>query len=69
MYIIAIGWLYVTVLMAMTESSIVAGILSFIAYGLAPTALLLWLFGRPVRRRNSANKARRELPEPPPSGE
>lgn len=69
MYIIAIGWLYVTVLMAMTEPSIVAGILSFVVYGLAPIALLLWLFGRPVRRRNSASKARREHPEPPPSGE
>lgn len=69
MYIIAIGWLYVTVLMAMTETSIVAGVLSFVIYGLAPTALLLWLFGRPVRRRNSASKAHREHPEPPPSGE
>jgi len=69
MYIIAIGWLYVTVLMAMTETSVVAGILSFVVYGLAPTALLLWLFGRPTRRRNSASKARKKLAEPPPSGE
>ncbi len=55
MYIIAIGWLYVTVLMAFTESDMVAGVLSFVLYGLAPTALLLWLFGRPVRRRNSVS--------------
>jgi hypothetical protein len=55
MYLIAIGWLYVTVLMALTETSLVAGILSFVVYGLAPTALLLWLFGGPVRRRNSAS--------------
>jgi hypothetical protein len=55
MYLIAIGWLYVTVLMALTESSLVAGVLSFVVYGLAPTALLLWLFGRPVRRRNSTS--------------
>lgn len=63
MYIIAIGWLYVTVLMALTETSVVSGVLSFLFYGLAPTALLLWLFGRPMRRRNSADKTHLEDPE------
>lgn len=57
MYIIAIGWLYVSVLMALTETSIVAGILSLVVYGLLPVALLLWLFARPVRRKNSAGVA------------
>jgi hypothetical protein len=51
MYIIVIGWLYVTVLMALTESSVIAGILSLTFYGLLPTALLVWLFGGPTRRR------------------
>lgn len=45
MYIIAIAWLYVTVLMASTEKTIVAGILTFVFYGLLPCALLLWLLG------------------------
>jgi sulfite exporter TauE/SafE len=53
MYIIVIGWLYVTLLVALTEGSLFAGILSFIFYGLAPTALLLWLTGSPARRRKS----------------
>jgi hypothetical protein len=57
MYIIVIGWLYVTVLMALTESSVVAGILSLTFYGLLPTALLLWLFGGPTRRRRAARMA------------
>lgn len=52
MYIVAIAWLYVTVLMAATETSITAGILTFFFYGLAPLALFLWLFGTPQRRRN-----------------
>jgi hypothetical protein len=60
MYIIAIGWLYVTLLMAATESSITAGILSFAFYGLAPLALFLWLFGTPQRRRNKAKLPDRE---------
>ncbi len=52
MYIVAIGWLYVTLLMALTEDHPVAGVLSFIFYGLLPTALLWWLTSR--RRRRSA---------------
>ncbi|MDK9716136.1 MAG: hypothetical protein OEL86_18835 [Sulfuritalea sp.] len=51
MYVIAIGWLYVTLLMAATESNLTAGVLTFVFYGLAPLALLLWLFGTPQRRR------------------
>lgn len=57
MYIIVIGWLYVTVLMALTESSIVAGLLSLTFYGILPTALLVWLFGGPTRRRRAARIA------------
>jgi hypothetical protein len=50
MYIIAIAWLYVTVLMAATEKTITAGILTFTFYGLLPCALLLWLLGVKHRR-------------------
>jgi hypothetical protein len=56
MYIVAIAWLYVVVMMALTESSIVAGLATFLFYGLAPVALLVWLMGAPQRRR--ARKAR-----------
>ncbi len=52
MYIIAIGWLYITLLMAATEPSLTAGILTFVMYGAAPLALLLWLLGTPQRRRD-----------------
>jgi len=52
MYVIAIGWLYVTVLMAATEENLTAGALTFALYGAGPLALLLWLFGTPQRRRN-----------------
>ena len=57
MYIIVIGWLYVTALMALTESSVVAGVLTLTFYGLLPSALLLWLFGGPTRRRRRAARA------------
>ena len=54
MYIIAIGWLWVALMMAITEQNIVAGILSFTFYGLLPCLLLLWLLGTPARRQRRA---------------
>lgn len=54
MHIVAIGWLYVTLLMALTETSVVGGVLSFLFYGLLPVALLLWLFSGSTRRRGRA---------------
>lgn len=52
MYIVAIAWLYVALMMALTASSFTAGTLNFVFYGLAPCALFLWLAGTPQRRRN-----------------
>ncbi|MCE9571421.1 MAG: hypothetical protein K8R10_15675 [Rhodocyclales bacterium] len=62
MYVIAIGWLYVTVLMAATEPNLTAGVLTFVVYGLAPLALFLWLFGTPQRNRN--RRAREAIDAP-----
>jgi hypothetical protein len=45
-YIVAIAWLYVTLLMAATEPSFVGGVLTFLAYGAGPLAIFLYLFGR-----------------------
>jgi biotin transporter BioY len=52
MYIVAIAWLYVVLMMALTERSIVAGIATFLMDGLAPLALFLYVVGTPQRRRN-----------------
>lgn len=57
MYIIAIGWLWVVLMMAVTESNLVAGILTFVFYGLFPCSLLIWLLGTPARRRRQAAEA------------
>lgn len=63
MYIIAIGWLYVVMMMALTSSSVVAGVLTFVFYGLAPCALFIWLVGTPQRRRNRLKKVSVDAPE------
>ncbi len=65
MYVVAIGWLYVTLLMAATEPNLTAGVLTFAFYGLAPLALLLWLFGTPQRRRTLQRKEAEAAPEVP----
>jgi hypothetical protein len=65
MYIVAIAWLYVTLMMALTEPSIVAGLLTFLFYGLLPCALLIWIIGTPQRRRNRLRvMAEQELDQP-----
>lgn len=53
MYIIAIAWLYVVVLMAATERSITASIFTLMFYGILPCALLLWVLGVKHRRHYS----------------
>lgn len=60
MYIVAIAWVYVTLMMAITEESVVGGVLTFVFYGLAPLALFLWLFGTPARRRRARQRAAEE---------
>ena len=56
MYIVAIAWLYVAILMAATEATLVAGLLTLLFYGVAPLALFLWLFHRALRH-NAAGLA------------
>lgn len=67
MYIVAIAWLYVVVLMAMTESSITAGVLTFFFFGFAPCLLLLWLFGGPARKRHKQLRAQTKQQQETPS--
>ncbi len=65
MYIVAIAWLYVTFMMALTEPSMTAGVLTFLFFGLLPCALFLWVVGTPQRRRNkSAQIAEQDLGQP-----
>lgn len=61
MYIVAIAWIYITFLMAATEPSITAGVLTFIFYGLLPCALFIWIAGTPQRKRNKETLFQKEL--------
>lgn len=57
MHIVAIGWMYVVIMMSITEASIVAGIMTFLFYGVVPVAIILYLSGAKQRGR------RREMEE------
>ncbi|MGB7298266.1 MAG: hypothetical protein WA888_18185 [Burkholderiaceae bacterium] len=51
MLIIAIAWLYVVSLMALTETSFVAGLATFVFYGVLPLSVVLYLVATPRRRK------------------
>lgn len=52
MPIIAIAWLYVIAMMSIAEQSAIAGIMSFLLYGVLPLSIVLYLIGTPQRKRN-----------------
>lgn len=56
MYLIVIAWLYVALMMAVAEATHSAGTVlgacfTFVLYGAVPVALVVYLGGRPGRRR------------------
>ena len=55
MYIVAIGWAYVILMMAITASSIGKGLAILIFLGVIPLALFSFVFGRPRRRSMTAS--------------
>ncbi len=62
MYIMAIGWGYVALMMALAEAtnangSILGAIMTFVGYGVLPVGLLVYILGRPARRRRREQQA------------
>jgi len=68
MWIVAIGWAYVVILMAATETSVIAGIMTFFGYGVLPLSILFYLAGAGRRRRRRAD-ASAHRPEAPSGAE
>ncbi|MTV39740.1 hypothetical protein [Duganella radicis] len=61
MLIVAVAWIYVVGLMALTETSIVAGIVTFLFYCVLPLGTLIYIAGtgkRKARRRAAMEKDR-----------
>jgi hypothetical protein len=56
MYIVAIAWIYVALMMAVVEATnttgtVLGAIVTFILYGLLPVALVVYLMRSPGRKR------------------
>ena len=66
MYLVAIGWLYVAVMMSVAEAmhpggTLLGAIVTFFLYGLLPTALVLYVLSTPQRRKTrQAREAQQE---------
>jgi ABC-type transport system involved in cytochrome bd biosynthesis fused ATPase/permease subunit len=58
MWIVAIGWSYVVILMAATETSVIAGIMTFLLYCMIPLSILFYLTGGKHRRERRLYRER-----------
>ncbi len=54
MWIVAIGWSYVVILMAATETSVTAAVMTFLLYCMIPLSLLFYLTGGKRRKARRA---------------
>ncbi|MFY8118436.1 MAG: hypothetical protein ACOVLH_11555 [Roseateles sp.] len=56
MYLVAIAWLYVVVMMALAEAvssqgTLLGALFTLLLYGLLPLSIVMYLLGTPARRR------------------
>ena len=59
MWIVAVAWIYVVVLMAATEPTVTGGIMTFLAYCVVPLSILFYLTGSKRRRAKRELQARK----------
>lgn len=64
--LIALGWLYVALLMAVAEAtspvgSLLGAVFTFFLYGVGPVALLLYILGTPARKKLRKQREAEEL--------
>ena len=61
LYIVAIGWMFVVVLMSVVEAtapngSVLGALFTFLLYGVLPLGLVLYLLGTPLRAKQRQAK-------------
>lgn len=68
MWIVALAWIYVVGLMALTEPSFIAGLMTFLAYCLLPLSILFYITcsKRRQERKQRAAQADAERPADQP---
>ncbi len=66
MYLVAIAWIYVVVMMAVAEATasngtVLGAIFTFVLYGVLPVVILMYIMGTPLRRKAIRAKEQAEL--------
>lgn len=66
MYLVAIAWIYVVLMMAIAEATasngtVLGAVVTFFLYGVLPTVILLYIMGTPMRRKALRSKEHAEL--------
>jgi hypothetical protein len=76
MYLVAIAWIYVVLMMSVAEAThsngtLLGAIITFVLYGVMPLAIVMYLLATPARRaaKRAAEREARENPGPPASGQ
>jgi len=75
MYLVAIAWMYVVVLMTIAEATapngtVLGACVTFLLYGVLPLSIVLYLMATPARRKAwRAAESRASGPQPDGSGE
>ena len=70
MWIVAVAWIYVVGLMAITEPNVVAGIMTFLVYCVLPLSILFYIAGskrRRLRNDEAAAAPARQQRQPQPT--
>jgi len=60
MWIVAVAWIYVVVLMAATEATAVGGVMTFVFYCALPLSILFYLTGAKRRRQRRQKSAQQQ---------
>lgn len=75
MYLVAIGWLYVVLMMAVaealsTQGTVLGAVITFVFYGVLPLSVVMYLMATPARRRarRAAEAAQSTAAAPQPDG-
>jgi hypothetical protein len=71
MYLVAIAWLYVTLMMALAEAThpdgtLLGAFVTLMLYGVGPLSLVLYLMGTPLRRKKRLAEEQAQDSPPPP---
>ncbi|WP_157272258.1 hypothetical protein [Azohydromonas aeria] len=73
MYLVALGWLYVVLMMAVAEAmapngTVLGAFFTFLLYGALPLSIVLYLLGTPARRQARRRAEEREAASAQPDG-